>query len=99
MLVKTFENNGRNISKHFIKLNLEQNIKSVLYNHLVYKCTEVTHFSQFYDIYIYKFYYIYIYDIYIYIWYIYIYIYLVSDLEVTQIWKKQVFIISASANG
>ena len=63
MLVKTFENNGRNISKHFIKLNLEQNIKSVLYNHLVYKCTEVTHFSQFYDIYIYI--YIYIYDIYI----------------------------------
>ena len=61
MLVKTFENNGRNISKHFIKLNLEQNIKSVLYNHLVYKCTEVTHFSQFYDIYIY----IYIHDIYI----------------------------------
>ena len=79
MLVKTFENNGRNISKHFIRLNWGQNIKSVLYNHLVYKCAEVTHFSQFCDIYIYDIY------IYIYIIYIYIYIYLVSDLEVTQI--------------
>ena len=77
MLAKTFENNGRNISNHFIKLNLEQNIKSVLYNHLVYKCTEVTHFSQFYDIYEYDIY-IYIYIIYIYI-YIYIYTFIVRS--------------------
>ena len=26
MLVKTFENNGKNISKNIVKLNLEQNI-------------------------------------------------------------------------
>ena len=31
MLVKTFENNGKNISKTIVKLNLEQNIKSLLY--------------------------------------------------------------------
>ena len=39
MLVKTFENNGKN-SKNIIKLNWEQNIKSLLYNHLVYICVE-----------------------------------------------------------
>ena len=32
MLVKTFENNGKNISKNIVKLNLEQNIKSLLCN-------------------------------------------------------------------
>ena len=40
MLVKTFENNGKNISKNIVKLNSEQNIKSLLYNHLVYICAE-----------------------------------------------------------
>ena len=34
MLVKTFENNGKNMSKNIAKLDLEQNIKSLLYNHL-----------------------------------------------------------------
>ena len=40
MLVKTFEKNGKNISKDIVKLNLEQNIKSLLYNHLVCICAE-----------------------------------------------------------
>ena len=44
MLVKTFENNGKNISKNIVKLNLEQNIKSLLYNHLVYVSAEETDF-------------------------------------------------------
>ena len=35
MLVKTFENNGKN-SENIVKLNLDQNIKSLMYNHLVY---------------------------------------------------------------
>ena len=43
MLVKTFENNGKN-SKNVVKLNLEQRIKSLLYNHLVYICAEETDF-------------------------------------------------------
>ena len=44
MLANTFENNGKNISKNVVKLNLEQNIESVLYNHLVYICTTKTDF-------------------------------------------------------
>ena len=40
MLVKTFEKNGKSISKNIVKLNLEQNIKSLLYNHLVCVCAE-----------------------------------------------------------
>ena len=40
MLVKTFENNGKNVSKNIVKLNLEQKIISLLYNHLVYICAE-----------------------------------------------------------
>ena len=48
MLVKTFENNGKN-SENIVKLNLEQNIKSLLYNRLVYICAEATDFWQFYD--------------------------------------------------
>ena len=40
MLVKNFEKNGKNISKNFVKMNLEQNIKSLLYNHLVCVCAE-----------------------------------------------------------
>ena len=44
MLVKTFENN-ENISENILKLKLEQNIKSLLYNHLVYICAEETDFS------------------------------------------------------
>ena len=48
MLLKTFENNGKNC-KNIVKLNLEQNIKFLLYNHLVYICGEETAFWQFYD--------------------------------------------------
>ena len=36
MSVKTFEKNEKNISENIIKLELEQNTKSPLYNHLVY---------------------------------------------------------------
>ena len=43
MLVRTFENNGKN-RKNILKLNLEQNIKSLLYNNLVYICAEETDF-------------------------------------------------------
>ena len=46
MLVKIFENNGKN-SKNIVKLNWEQNIKSLLYNHLVYICAEETDFKNF----------------------------------------------------
>ena len=48
MLVKTFENNGKN-SKNNIKPNLEQKLESQLHNHLVYICAEETDFRQFYD--------------------------------------------------
>ena len=44
MLTKTFEINGKNISKNIVKLNLEQNIKFLLYNHFVYLCVEETDF-------------------------------------------------------
>ena len=44
MLVKTFENNAKNISKSIVNLNLWQNIKSLLYNPLVYICAEETDF-------------------------------------------------------
>ena len=41
---KTFENNEKKISENIVKLNLEQNVKSLMYNHLVYICTEKTDF-------------------------------------------------------
>ena len=44
MPVKTFANNGKNISENIVKLKLEQNIKSLLYNHLVYIWAEETDF-------------------------------------------------------
>ena len=44
MSVKTFENNGKNISENIVKLKLEQNIKSLLYDHLVYICVKKTNF-------------------------------------------------------
>ena len=44
MLVKTFGNNVKNISENNVKLKLEQNIKSLLYNHLVYICAEEADF-------------------------------------------------------
>ena len=42
MSVKNFENNGKKISENIVKLKLEQNIKSLLYNHLVYMYAEKT---------------------------------------------------------
>ena len=36
MSVNTFENNGKSINENVVKLKLEHNIKSLLYNHLVY---------------------------------------------------------------
>ena len=48
MSVKTFENNGKNISENIVKLKLGQNIKSLLYNYLVYICAEEIDFQQFY---------------------------------------------------
>ena len=44
MSEKTDQNNGKNISENIVKLKLEQNIKSLLYNHLVYICAEKTEF-------------------------------------------------------
>ena len=44
MSVKNFENNGKNICKNILKLKLGQNIKSLLYNHLVYICAEEADF-------------------------------------------------------
>ena len=47
--VKTFENNEKNISGNIVKLKLEQNIKSLLYNHLIYICSEEENFGQLYE--------------------------------------------------
>ena len=33
MSAKTFPNTGKNISENIVKQNLEQNMKSLLYNH------------------------------------------------------------------
>ena len=44
MSVKTFENNGKNISENIVKLKLEQNVKSLFYDHLVYTCVKKTNF-------------------------------------------------------
>ena len=44
MLVKNFENNGKNISEDIVKLKLEQSSKVLLHNHLVYMCVEETDF-------------------------------------------------------
>ena len=40
MLLKAFQNNGKNISENIVKLKLEQNSKSHLYNHSIYRCAE-----------------------------------------------------------
>ena len=44
MSVKIFENNGKKISENIVKLKLEENIKSLLHNHLVYICAEEANF-------------------------------------------------------
>ena len=41
---KTFEKNGEDINENNVKLKLEQNPQSLLYNHLVYICAEETDF-------------------------------------------------------
>ena len=41
MLVTSFENNERNVSKNIVKLNLKQNT-NLLHNHLVYICVRET---------------------------------------------------------
>ena len=49
MSVKTFKNNGKSISESTVKLKLEENIKSLLYNHLANICAEETDFWQLHD--------------------------------------------------
>ena len=49
MSVRTFENNGKNTGEIMVKLNLEQNIKSLQYNQLVYICAEESDFWQLHD--------------------------------------------------
>ena len=49
MAAKSFENGGKHSSENIVQLKLEQNIKSLLYNHLVYISAEKTDFWQFYD--------------------------------------------------
>ena len=49
MSVKTFKNNGKSISESIVKLKLEENIKSLLYNHLANICVEETDFWQLHD--------------------------------------------------
>ena len=44
---KNFENNGKNIGENIVKLKLEQNIKSLLYKHLVYVYAQETDFCNF----------------------------------------------------
>ena len=44
MSVETFENNGKNIGESIVKLKLEESIKFLLYNHLVYIYAEETNF-------------------------------------------------------
>ena len=45
MLVKTFENNGKNNSENIVKVKLEQKIESLLYNHLGCQIRLRTHFD------------------------------------------------------
>ena len=47
MSVKAFGSNGKK-SENIVKLKLERDIKSLLYNNLVYICVEETDFWQFY---------------------------------------------------
>ena len=49
MSVKTFENNGENISENIVKLKLEESIEFVLYNNWIYIYAEETDFWQLYD--------------------------------------------------
>ena len=39
-MVKTFEYNGKDTSENFVKLSLKQNVKSLLYFHLINVCAE-----------------------------------------------------------
>ena len=42
--MKIFENIARSNRENILKLKIEHNIKSLLYNHLVYICAEETDF-------------------------------------------------------
>ena len=41
------ENNGKNISENFGKLQLKQNVRHLLYFHLVYICADETDYNNF----------------------------------------------------
>ena len=45
--METFENNGKNISENFGKLQLKQNVKHLLYFHLVYIRADETDYNNF----------------------------------------------------
>ena len=47
MSVKTFQNNRDKISENIVKLKLEQNVKFLLYNDLVYIYVEETDCDNF----------------------------------------------------
>ena len=49
MSVKTSENIGKNNNENIVKLKLEQNMKSLRYNYLVYICADETNFWQLFD--------------------------------------------------
>ena len=49
MPVKTFRNNGKNISENVVKLKLAQNFKPLPDNHLFQIWEEETDFWQFFD--------------------------------------------------
>ena len=49
MSVKTSENIGKNNNENIVKLKLEQNMKSLRYNYLVYICADETNFWQLCD--------------------------------------------------
>ena len=49
MFARTFENDGKTISESIVKMKLEKNIISLLYNYLVYTYGEETDFRKLFD--------------------------------------------------
>ena len=47
--MKTCENNGKNVSENTVNLKLEQNIKSLMHNHLV--CCIIIYVQDFWQLY------------------------------------------------
>ena len=47
--MKTFHSNWKNINEIIVKLKLERNNKSLLYNPVIYICVQETDFWHFYD--------------------------------------------------